>query len=243
MIFAYALLVLNLTLIERGNAYVSDEITLITGNAFDNAQKAKIWTRELVADDLFLLNIVASSENLREQCTSHKNSMPYHCLLCTREFNSQGGLNRHLATCRRKQNNNAAVLQTLAVQPDAVNENPTPVGEVNNKPNLPDFLETPVAPKNSWNGMDGDEFANSITSAYDEIVKWRKNIFKLPSGAAAKEFVRELTHWLEHFNRGTDFCGISLKVYMILPSLLLQKPSATSKSKEHLAKLAEWLAL
>ena len=83
MIFAYALLVLNLTLIERGNAYVSDEITLITGNAFDNAQKAKIWTRELVADDLFLLNIVASSENLREQCTSHKNSMHYHCQLCT----------------------------------------------------------------------------------------------------------------------------------------------------------------
>ena len=49
--------------------------------------------------------------------------------------------------------------------------------------------------------------------------------------------------WLEHFNKGTVFEGIALKVYMILPSLLLQKPSRNSKASDHQLKLMERLKL
>ena len=52
-----------------------------------------------------------------------------------------------------------------------------------------------------------------------------------------------LTSPLNHFNRGTNFQGIAIKVFMILPSLLLQKPSKTSKAKDHLKKLDERLAM
>ena len=55
--------------------------------------------------------------------------------------------------------------------------------------------------------------------------------------------MKEISHWLEEFNQGTDFQSIALKVYMVLPSLLLQKPSPKSKAKEHLAILSRRIEL
>ena len=93
------------------------------------------------------------------------------------------------------------------------------------------------------NNLKGVEFVQQINDAYNTIIKWRLNMMKLPTGKAAKEFVSELTTWLEHFNKNTEFAPIALKVYHTLPSLLLQKPSKNSKAKEHLKKLEERLAL
>lgn len=112
-----------------------------------------------------------------------------------------------------------------------------------NEPFLPDFQEIDIIPARPCNSIDGQVFASNIADIYNECVKWRKNLFKLPSGGAAKEFVKEISHWLEHFNRSTDFQGIALKVYMVLPSLLLQKPGPKSKAKEHLAILKRRLEL
>ena len=60
-------------------------------------------------------------------------------------------------------------------------------------------------------------------------------MFKLPSGKSAKVFILELTHWLEQFNRSTEYQCIALKVFMVLPCLMLKE----SKSKEHCRKLEE----
>ena len=65
----------------------------------------------------------------------------------------------------------------------------------------------------------------------------------IPSGKARKEFITELSSWLNKFNNDTPFKSIALKVYMILPSLLLQKPSRKSKAKQHSAKLSQRLTL
>ena len=86
-------------------------------------------------------------------------------------------------------------------------------------------------------------FTNTIQSAYNEIIHWRKNLFKLPSGKAAKLFITELTTWLHHYNQDTQFHGITLKVFMVLPAMIMQKPSKSSKAKEHLIKLDERLKL
>ena len=45
------------------------------------------------------------------------------------------------------------------------------------------------------------------------------------------------------YNVGSLFQGISIKVFMILPNLLLQKPSGTSKAKEHTKALTDRLQL
>ena len=76
--------------------------------------------------DILQVNLPDSNEVAIDP-TGTFNGMPYHCPLCTREFNSQGSLNRHLATCRRKQNNEAVELQTLSVQQRVKVLGPTPI--------------------------------------------------------------------------------------------------------------------
>ena len=76
-----------------------------------------------------------------------------------------------------------------------------------------------------FHGHTGEEFYREINDAYETIVHWQKDLFMIPSGKAGKEFITELSSWLNKFNNDTPFQSIALKVYMILPSFLLQKPS------------------
>ena len=102
------------------------------------------------------------------------------------------------------------------------------------KPDLPLHNKVNLIPNSDINYTTGGVFTNTIQSAYNEIIHWRKNLFKLPSGKAAKLFITELT---------TEFHGIALKVFMVLPAMIMQKPSKSSKAKEHLIKLDERLKL
>ena len=80
-------------------------------------------------------------------------------------------------------------------------------------------------------------------SMHNEMIFWRKNLFMLPSGKAGKQFIKELTYWLDQFNRSTKLEGIALNVYMLLPGSPMQKSSKYSKAKEHAEKLIERLQL
>ena len=93
------------------------------------------------------------------------------------------------------------------------------------------------APQFKWgNGessLDGPDFCTAIEAAYLETRSWRKNLFLVPSGAAGKTFVDELTRLFEAFAQSTAMECVALKAAMTAPTLLLQKPSRKSKSKEH----------
>ena len=112
-----------------------------------------------------------------------------------------------------------------------------PVCEVNDVeefiPDLPVYEKIITEPTRSIYGYDGNYFSRLIESFYDEGVFWRKNVFKIPSGKAGKAFIKLQTEWLSKLNTDTNFKGIALKVFMILPIILLQKPSARSKAKDH----------
>ena len=111
-------------------------------------------------------------------------------------------------------------------------------------PNLPEFDVFPSEIKEKkWGFISHRSFCDEITKAYDEIVHFRRNIFNIPSGRAGKNFIGELTYWLKQFNCNSDLNSIALKAFMVLPPLILQKPSATSKSKEHSAAIERRLAL
>ena len=84
-------------------------------------------------------------------------------------------------------------------------------------------------------------FKQHIDVAYDEIIKWRKNVFTVPKGKTGRLFIEEITKWLEYFNEDSKYRCIALKVFMLLPALLLQKPSKKSKNGEHKSKLEERL--
>ena len=110
--------------------------------------------------------------------------------------------------------------------------------------NLPPYASNPIVPTQTlWKNQAKTEFVRTINEIYEEVIHWRKNLFKVPSGNAGRKFISELTLWIDHYNRDTEFSEIALKVYMILPCLMLQKPSRKSKAKNHLKNLDERLRL
>ena len=70
-----------------------------------------------------------------------------------------------------------------------------------------------------------------------------RNIFNVQSGRAGKAVIEELTFWIKQFNSIWDLNSVALKDFMVLSTLILQKPSATSKSKEHSAAIERRLNL
>ena len=102
----------------------------------------------------------------------------------------------------------------------------------------------PVSCINStWGGLSGIEFSIAIDGAYSEMVHWRPNLFKVPSGASGKCFVGELARLFGAFATESAFEAFALKAVMTLPALVLQKPHAKSKTQDHISCLQRRLVL
>ena len=106
------------------------------------------------------------------------------------------------------------------------------------KPNIPCPDIMPNKPRDDKLWASGEDtiaqVCSSVNSVYEKVVRFKKNIFNVPSGAAGKLFIEELSFWLKQFNnQGSQLNSIALKAFMVLPPLLLQKPSSKSKAKEH----------
>ena len=110
-------------------------------------------------------------------------------------------------------------------------------------PNLPVYEHVEKIPTQDYNQIDGHTLVEKIEVFYEAVVRWQKNHFQLPTGQSGKKFITLLTDWLKKFNAKSCFQGIAMKVFMVLPSLMLQKPSAKSKAKDHSALLEERLKL
>eukprot|EP00795_Rhopilema_esculentum_P016554 gene16554-7977_t len=73
-----------------------------------------------------------------------------------------------------------------------------------------------------------------ISAIYEEVVYWRRNIFMLPTGSAGKRYIAEMTRLINAWNEEVESLkDIAIKTVMIMPALLLQKPSFRSKAKQH----------
>ena len=85
-------------------------------------------------------------------------------------------------------------------------------------PNLVNFTPaTIIDPNQIINSLKAADFINKTKDTYEKIVQWRKNLFKLPTGKSGKEFISELTYWLEIFNSQANMKCIAMKVFMIYP--------------------------
>ena len=94
-----------------------------------------------------------------------------------------------------------------------------------------------------WFNKPYKDLFEAINTIYDEVVFLRRNLFKTTSGKSGKALVNELTFWLKQFNSNTKLNGVAMKCFLILPSLLLQKPSSKSKAKDHSSALERRLIL
>ena len=94
-----------------------------------------------------------------------------------------------------------------------------------------------------WGERPTEEVLTVINNTYDEIVHWKRNLFKVPSGRHGKSFVVELARLFQAYADQSALETVALKAAMILPSLILQKPFQTSKSKDHVACVERRLKL
>ena len=108
---------------------------------------------------------------------------------------------------------------------------------------LPTFTPVPE-PDFRWGEVkEGRSFACALNRVYDEIVQWKRNLFKVPSGNAGKAFVRELSRMFNAYAEGSALECVAMKAAMTMPALLLQKPSSRSKAREHILHLERRLKL
>ena len=109
-------------------------------------------------------------------------------------------------------------------------------------PALPPF--TGLKPINfQWDKRDGATFTDLLDKAYNEVVHWTRNLFKLPSGKVGTLLVNELSRLLHAYADETPMENIAMKAVMTMPALLLQKPHARSRNVEHNNRLKERLEL
>ena len=99
----------------------------------------------------------------------------------------------------------------------------------------------------NWGDLNGEEnILHEINKTYEECIKWSKNIFLLPRGKSGKDFINELTRLITLFTDKTKWERLALPLVHIFFPLMLQKPSKTSKAKDHTkylsARLEKWKA-
>ena len=94
-----------------------------------------------------------------------------------------------------------------------------------------------------WGDIDGATFSQLMRDTYEEVVHWRRNNFLVPSGKSGKDFVLELARLYQAYADNTSLHSVALTACSVFQALLLQKPHAKSKSKEHVACLERRLAL
>ena len=138
-------------------------------------------------------------------------------------------------SCKKKNANRRQQRQTPELQPPEALATPeipphnppqNPVGATEQADRRPQNLV--------WGNKNSEDMIQIVNSIYEEVVFWRKTLFKLPSGAAGKSFVKETTKLICIWNEAKQPLNeIALKMVMIMPSLLLQKPTNKSTSKQH----------
>ena len=80
-------------------------------------------------------------------------------------------------------------------------------------------------------------FTHLITCCYNEVVHWKRNLFKIPSGKAGIAYIKETSRLIRAYADSSALEAVALKAAMVMPHLLLQKSHRTSKTKDHIAQL------
>ena len=98
----------------------------------------------------------------------------------------------------------------------------------------------------SWGKVDRPAFSILVRSCYEEVIHWRRNLSKVPSGKVVILFVKELTKPFQGYADGSNLECVALYTAMIFPHLLLQRPQGKSTTKalsSHLERrLSSWLS-
>ena len=111
------------------------------------------------------------------------------------------------------------------------------------KEGLPRFPKLPETPKFKWGTKEAPEFIRDVNQAFDVIAKWRKNVFRLPSGSAGKHFTQAKAEMYEAYGERSPMECITLKAAAIMAPLLLLQPADKPAYRDNVKYLARRLEL
>ena len=155
-------------------------------------------------------------------------AVTFECETCKRILRSQGGLKLHLKKCKKQAFDEPSATQTKVTSGDPVAIQNAEVDTVYRDERPKEDLRVHV-----WGALTLEELDQISQALYNEIIGWRKNLFMIPSGSSGKKYVAETTRLITNWNNKTPIGNISMRLLFVLPSLLLQKPSKSSKAKDH----------
>ena len=107
---------------------------------------------------------------------------------------------------------------------------------------LPPFLPMST-PNFKWGTRDAGDFILDVNLAYETTTKWRKNVFKLPSGQSGKQFTKALTRLYDAYGSRSAIESVAFKAAAILAPLLLQQPAGKPTYRENVSHLMRRLKL
>ena len=142
------------------------------------------------------------------------------CRHCERTFRWNRGLNQHLRSCK----------QNIGSECEPANERHECI---ETSTNTTGSTTTSSAQQKSytWGNYFSHVFEANVSTVYKQVVHWKKNLFLLPSGKAGKQYIDETIKLLNERLQESPLKDIGLKAIMIMPNLLLQKPSKNPKAK------------
>ena len=156
------------------------------------------------------------------------------CDRCNKKCKSNAGLKNHQRTCK-------ATVETVPTAPIAKTpDQPTVENDIQQVTTNNERNEIPMY---TWGDYDSIHVIRSIEQIYEKIVYWRRNVFMLPFGKVGKNYIDQTNYILNEWLHDSPLASISFKMIMVMPQLLLQKPSKKSKAKEHAACLKRRLDL
>ena len=117
---------------------------------------------------------------------TNTNDMCTTCSKCSRTFKTQRGLNRHLLFCQIENN------KTDFEQGDPL-INPMPTKIV------------------IWGDLSIEDVNQVVNATYEECVKWKRNLFMLPSGKIGKDYIDECIRLIHEWVNNSPLHDISLK--------------------------------
>ena len=141
---------------------------------------------------------------------SSSQQQTFYCPSCPRSFTTGRGLGRHQVTHNRQEGSAEVSIPNTA---SLINSADTSSIDTIIRANLPPFLPVNPIPSHGYNNISGAEFVNFINVIYEEIIKWRKNLFSIPSGQQGRKVIQLLSEWLSLYNNNTSFKGIALSLH------------------------------
>ena len=143
----------------------------------------------------------------------NENGDDHICRHCERTFRSNRRLNQHLRSCKQ---NIGSKSEPVKKRHKCIETSTNTTGSTTRSSAPQKFY--------MWGNYPSQVFEANVSTVYEQVVYWKKNLFLLPSGKAGTQYIDETTKLMNEWIAA----GITLEEYSIQScndnaNLLLQK--------------------